>query len=245
MLDLGANFSLSLDEDLLEKINTQISDPVKTWDWKGNVYKYPSYLISKVNLCGLEWKNVTVKGTNRQFHESAAIWSDDPHKVKIKEFKGTIGVPLLEKTNLCLDLDREAIFSCNSLKTLQKKGICPQDMIQIPFSLIKGHIFVLAETDVGQLNLMIDTGCTISTIKSSLNKEFSQKTDRRGLSFITSSYLKFSENNFGEIDFYLLDLDPGFAEIDGVLGMNFLEKYIIYIDYPNKFLYIENPNPCR
>ncbi len=240
MLDLGSIFSLSLDKDLLEKINKQACDLVKWRDWKGTPYESLSYLIPKVNLYGLEWTKVVAKETNRQQNTAGVLWDDKPETLCEEEFKGKIGLPLLKKTNLCLDFCHQAIFSCNSLKTLQSKGICPKNMIQIPFYLKKGVLIVHAETEVGQFNLIVDTGATVSVIKSSLIDEMYQKKDQRGLPFVISSYLKLSRTDFGELNFYLCDLDRR-DEIEGILGMDFLKRHIIYIDYPNKVLYIENP----
>jgi hypothetical protein len=40
--------------------------------------------------------------------------------------------------------------------------------------------------------------------------------------------------NFGEIDLYAYDFSDKFAEFDGVLGMDFCRKHVIYLDFNEK-----------
>ena len=103
-------------------------------------------------------------------------------------------------------------------------------------------MLVQVETDVGKLNLAVDTGATATLIKPSLVKNLPLKKDKHGCSFCITSRFAFAERNFGQLDLYIYDLIPQFQEIDGFLGMDFLRNHVVYIDYKDKFIYIGDHN---
>ncbi len=237
LLDLGSKFSLTLDSEFLGKINKQEMDLVKWRDWKGNPNEAKSYLIPKVEICGLLWSDVIVKGQNQEHKAAGVIWHSDPQKHKNDRI-GAIGCPLLKKTNLCLDLYHRTIYFCNSLKMLQKMVVCPKDMIKVPFRYENNHVIVQVESDIGKLNLVLDTGATISFVKSPLNQKIPLEKDKRGFASYFTSHLAFEGKDFGELKIHVPDACWSPPEIDGILGMNFLENQIVYIDYLNRVLYI-------
>jgi hypothetical protein len=46
---------------------------------------------------------------------------------------------------------------------------------------------------------------------------------------------------FGNIEFHPIDLPKGLDTIDGFIGMDFLKKHAIYLDYRHKIAYVEPP----
>jgi hypothetical protein len=239
--DLGSKYSLSLDENLLKKINKQNKGLVKWRDFRGDPHETSTYLIPKVNVCGFVWTDVTVREINAQTKAATYLWcNEQTTEIDQKEEMGKIGWPLLEQTNLCLDLSQGAIFSCNSLEILQRKGICPKELVQVPFHFERGVMLVQAETDIGTLNLAIDTGASFTLVRPAFVKNLIFQNDFRGLSFCTISRFAFEGKSFGKLNLYPFDVAPQFQEMDGILGMDFLKNHIIYIDYKEKIIYIEN-----
>jgi hypothetical protein len=113
--DLGSKYSLSLDENILRQLNKQDKGPVKWRDFRGDPHETSSYLTPRVDICGFLWTDIIVRETNAQTNTAAYLWRDE-QKIKIDEGEiGRIGWPLLERTNLCLNLSQGAIFCCNSL----------------------------------------------------------------------------------------------------------------------------------
>lgn len=238
MFDLGSKFDLTLDGEFLKKINTEQRSFVEWKNWKGTPFEGKSFLIPNVNLSGLLWTNVIASEAIHREKSESLLWNDDPQKYKDDEYMGTVGFPILERTNLCLDLYHRSIYCCKSLKMLQKLKICPNNMVKVRFKIENKHIVVGAETDIGRLDLVLDTGATLSMIKSKSDREVALQKDQRGFSFYQTSHFLLAGKNFGKLKILVFDEFLDCKEIDGLLGMNFLENHIVYIDYPNRCIYV-------
>ncbi len=237
--ELGS-FSSALDTELLDKINKVPGGPVRRSDVRGNPYETQSFLISQMKIGGLVWANVKVGEINAQIRSGS--FYGKYNEALLYEEMGEIGSSFLEKTNLCLDYYHRAIYRCNSLKVLQKLKICPKNMIKIPFQIKKGFMVIQPETDFGRLNLALSSS-SFTVVRTSFGKELTLQQDWGGLPFDTSTRFILSGNDFGKLDIHFLDIDPKVPEVDGILGMNFLENNILYIDYPNRFIYIADCHP--
>lgn len=53
--------------------------------------------------------------------------------------------------------------------------------------------------------------------------------DSRGFQVFTTQKFFIGDKEFGAKDLFLYDIAPELKEIDGMLGMDFLEKHIVYI----------------
>ncbi len=238
MFDLGSKFDLTLDGEFLRKINAEECDSVEWKNWKGTPFEAKSFVIPNVNIGGLLWSNVIASEEIQEDKAGSLLWNDDPKKNKDDDYIGKIGCPILEKTNLCLDFYDRSIYCCKSLKLLQKMAICPNDMVKIPFRVENKHIIVQAQTDIGSLELVLDTGATLSMIKSKSDQEVPLQKDQRGFYFYQASHFSLAGKNFGKLKILVFDEFLDCKEIDGILGMNFLENHIVYIDYPNRCIYV-------
>ena len=99
-------------------------------------------------------------------------------------------------------------------------------------------ITIKAETDIGFKKFFIDTGCSQNIIKASQLQDRKCEIEERGFSFFSSSKLVIEGKNFGSTALYLYEITPELTEIDGILGMTFLNKHVLYIDFPNRLPYI-------
>jgi hypothetical protein len=243
-LDLGSKFPLSLEPAVLKNISKKRLGKSEWFDGKGNYYTSRSYLIPEIDICGFLLKNITVRENLNNYQAVTTMWhaKDDPLE---PENLGVLGRPLLEKANLCLDLSHNAFFICSDLEMLQRKGICPKVLVKTPFEIYAGMMTLPIETDFGKKHFVLDTGCTVTLIRSSLVQNQDCQNDWRELPFCTTSSFAINGKNFGSQDLYLFDLDPHVQKMEGVLGMDFLKEHVIYIDYPNKAIYIgeSEPNP--
>jgi hypothetical protein len=80
------------------------------------------------------------------------------------------------------------------------------------------------ETDTGMLKLLLDTGATCTAVRAPcLNS--------------TSKFILVG-HDFGTQSIFPIDLMPT-ADWDGLLGMNFLREHSLFIDYPNKVIYLD------
>jgi hypothetical protein len=71
-------------------------------------------------------------------------------------------------------------------------------------------------------------------------KNLEEKNHRYGFPWLTSTHFTMNGTNFGSQDLYFLSMTRELNDLDGILGMDFIEKHVIYIDFSKKLLYIRN-----
>ncbi|MGE5196268.1 MAG: hypothetical protein ACM3JI_02935 [Anaerolineae bacterium] len=238
--DLGSKFSLSLDKDILEAVQSKKSYGVAKWrDVKGNFYESPSYIIPRVKIGDLLLIDTIVKQEDDIYKINTTLWNNKENEPtpSIQHF-GTLGRPLLEKKNLLLDFKNSLMFVSNDIKKLKENGYNLNKSIKVSFQMGRTGIILLVNTDIGTIKLSIDTGSTVSLVRSSIfqNTEINKK--EHGIPIYTTSKFAIGNKDFGNKDLFLYDITSELNEIDGVLGMDFLKKHVVYIDYKNKVLYI-------
>lgn len=234
-VDLGSKFPLALSKDLLGNLEKKPTGTATWRDAKGNSYESPSYSISKINLGSFVLTNVAVKEEREDFINSTTVWREKTTPAYSKA--GSIGRPLLEKTNLLLDFPHSAIIATNSTSHLKNDGFNIEGMLKVPFEMGRTGMILHIETDIGTVKFSIDTGSSATVIRSDLLKNHDCKTDWRGLPFFTTSSFKIGGKEYGSLDLYPYELTPELNELDGFLGMDFLQNHVVYIDYPNKVVY--------
>lgn len=213
ILDLGSHYPLMLDKSYLDKL-TKKAHGISLWfDVWGNEYTSHTYLIPSISLDDLSWTNVLVRDQPQEWIANTTFSSLSAPII------GSIGRPILEQTNLLLDFPGSAIYPCSTP---------PSNWHPVPFTLTPDGIAIQVETDIGPTTLILDTGSTWTVLNSSL--------------ITTPRTSKFSINNkdFGPQSLLLLEITPKFQTMNGLLGMDFLRQHAIYIDYPNKTIYIKN-----
>jgi hypothetical protein len=240
--DLGSKFLLSLSKNVLDSItNKTLHETVQWRDVQGKTYEGPSYLIPQISIDGLILNNVVAKQEDDSFTSNTTLW-DDNKEVFIDERSGTLGRQLLDKTNILIDFPHATMFASNNKTALKKAGFFLDKMVPIPFETgPKGIIILNVNTDAGILHLALDTGATITIVRSSrVQDQTCIKNDRGFFDFITSRF-SIGNNDFGKQRLLLYDITPELKEIDGLLGMDFLKHHVLYIDYQNKILYLDPP----
>jgi len=239
--DLGSKFLLSLNKNVLEAINDKKSFGMAKWqDVKGNFYEEPSYSIPRVKIGNLVLTQIVARQENDAFRTGATIWKSVQNSTC--KHVGCLGRPLLEQTNFLLDLKNSQMIACNSKRRLQKMGFVLDNMTKIPFEGGSKGIIINFETDIGMLRLGLDTGSTITLVRTCRLQDQNCTKDARGFPVFTTQKFSAGNKDFGAKDLYLYEITPELKEIDGMLGMDFLENHIIYIDYKGKFVYIGNYN---
>ena len=217
-LDLGMHSLFALSEEVLHNIYKTSHGTAKWNDYKENHYQSPSYIIPEVKLGNLTLFNVITRQSQEEFHVSATLHGAPKYPI------GVIGRPILEKYNLFLDFKNSAIYACDSLIHLQQEGLLSESILTIPFTLHHDGILLLIETDMGNLRLLLDTGSTCTVVRAPCS----------------TSVSKFCllEQDFGPRSLTPFELHPSW-DCDGFLGMDFLLEHSIYIDYPNRLLFLD------
>lgn len=237
-LDLGLSAPLILEEKVFDKIKRRPYKISGRTDFRGNSYFDPSYFIPKIVIGSLSWQNVLGVELHPDWENNTRFLTNELLSFIPEVTPITVGAPLLKKTNMLLDFSNKALYLCNNLKTLQKKGVIKDKLIKIPFTL-KGPLIVLeATTDWGKKKLLFDTGSSFSLIHTPLIPPPTQDTNADQLLFLVSNQFILGGYDFGKQTLHTM---ASHFEI-GFLGMDFIKHHTIYIDYKNKTLYIDKKN---
>jgi hypothetical protein len=235
-LDLGSKFQLSLYRELLTEIPKKNNGVSKWKDFRGNSYEGTSYFIPKIKIGNLTLSNIVANEESDDFIANVTIWNNTGiTREKLKS--GDIGRPILEKFNLLLNFQDAEIIACNNPQKLKKLGFDLSEMEKMPLEEGRGLI-IKVNTDLGMKNIDFDTGATKSVLRSSNVEGQEELEEQYGMKKFTTSKLVIGNKDFGETLFYLCEITPELHEIDGMLGMDFLKKHVVYFDYPNRVVYI-------
>lgn len=238
VIDLGSSAQLSLDTEVLEKINKKKWCESYFLDYKGIHYKTPNYLLPSVKLGETLLYEVMSEERNENFFNNTIIISSTEKSDNTPtEEKGTIGWPLLKRKNLLLDFPRSRIAIVDSAKQIDH---LLKDMLKVPFKITKSGVTITVETDIGEMRLVLDTGASFICIRSSQYDGDNRKKDSRGREYFSTSQFEIEGKNFGRESLYLLDITPKMKELDGCLGMDFLKYHTVYIDFRKNLLYISD-----
>ncbi len=216
--DLGSSFPVSLNEEILKTIH-KISYGTAYWsDFRGTRYESPAYTIPEIKIGNLILDDVFSKQNNENFHINVSF--DD----LVSQPTGAIGHPILKKYNLFLDLPHSAIYASNSYLPLQQAGLLSKNLLVIPFVLHPDGILLICKTDEGIQRLLLDTGATHTVIRAPHPT--------------SSSQFCLMGHDFGAHSIIPIDLCSRF-DYEGFLGLDFLKKHSLFIDYPHKLIYLD------
>lgn len=236
-MDLGSKFELSLYSFYLDSLEKTEAGCLSCRDMYGNHYDNPAYRIPSVRIESLSYDQVLVAQESPEFVANTTLWVKDPTAPPTHHI-GAVGRGLLERKNLLLDIQKSSIFISNNRRKLRQAGYSFDHGTPIPFEIGATGIIVHANSSFGPIRLSLDTGSSVSFIRSSFVPDVTQYKNH-GLSYTTCKTLSLEGQDFGSVDFYLLDLSPELTQIDGILGMPFLKNHVIYIDYTHRVLYID------
>lgn len=235
-VDLGSMAFLSLDPNLLFHIEKEDHGSVPWLDLKGNLYHSRCYLLSEIQIGGIPMKEVLADEQQDSFFRATSLSKEPTNNRPL----GSIGRPLLKKINLLLDFPHSQMILTDNIKRLKREGYAIDEMTCVPFLWTRAGLVLAIETDLGKKNFMLDTGSTLVLIRSSLLDLQTLVEKEEGLLAFTTSQFQMGDTDFGIQDLYRFDLTEELTEIDGVLGMDFMRKHLLYIDYPNRNIYIGN-----
>lgn len=211
---IGSRFPLSLNKEILNKVDKQKQGVIDWHNLNGEKYEIDSFLIPKMKIGDLTLKNITAIPTLE------------------REDTSILGKFLGEEFNLLLDFPRSRIIACDTFSKLTTKHFTGNHWIRIPFEMDNGCLIFQVNTDFGIRKLAINTTSTLTHLRASFFPS--------GQSSVSSS-CSLSDQKFGNIEFHAIDLPKGLDGIDGFIGMDFLKKHAVYLDHKHKIAYVEPP----
>lgn len=240
-IDTGSTFHLSMPKHILQNIDKV---PFKTFfskDGFGNRYKSQGYLLKEFRVGNLEIDTIEVCEKSPDFYENTNLWSDERSRKKFTgpKLTGTIGIPLLESSNTYFHFPKNEMAFIRNSSDLKKYRIDLTSFTAIPFENTDYGIIIEIGTDLGIRKFSVDTGSTENFFRSSLitHKELKQDPIRKILFFATTHRFKLGNMDYGPEELCSLEISEEFP-IDGMLGMAFLRKHEVFIDYRNSILYL-------
>jgi hypothetical protein len=238
-LDLGSQSFLKLDSNITSFIKKRDYGLTAYLDLKGNYYQSSRYLLDEIHIGKISFNEVLTDEQNNSFFLNSSFNG----KTSTDRPLGAIGRLLLRRINLFLDFPHSQLILTNSAKRLKKAGYSIEGMTRVPFHVSRVGLVLLIETDLGEKKFSLDTGSTYTLLRSSLMKDQNLTEKEEGLPAFTSSRFQMGGKDFGCRDLYRFDFADEFTEIDGVLGMDFMRNHQLYIDYPNRIIYIGDAIP--
>ncbi|WP_194848233.1 hypothetical protein [Candidatus Neptunochlamydia vexilliferae] len=242
VIDLGSRFGLYVNTGVLKNFNKKRCGIEKWRNLRGKGFKYPKYTLSKLEMGSLIFQKPVVVSTPEKEGSVCVIWQGENEEKLPSENIGHIGRELLKNVNLLFDIKRSVTIATNDWDVLKSEGYEMDSFIKVPFSLKRNGMIVRVETDLGQLKLILDTGSTLTLLKDSmLPKDKEVSIGYHGLSSMNSGRFVVGGVDFGSQELTFLKMTDKLRDIDGLLGMDFIQNHVIYVDFSKKILYIQPP----
>ena len=237
-LDYGSKFELILSKEILASLKKESRGRLITRDAKGNTYESDAFVLTQVNIGNRKIAQTTSKELEEAFVKNTTLYTNMSESDLLKDKNGSIGRGILAKMSVLLDLHNHFLLEAKDLNTLIKSGLFPEKYLAIPCREGRTGLILDVETDLGFMRLSLDTCASLSLVRASGIDDTTLLENHYGMDKLTSQKLVIEGRDFGRTDLYLYEITPELDEIDGVLGMNFLEGRILYIDYPKRMIYI-------
>ena len=252
-IDLGFGGGLSLPIEVLQDLNKRLIGNNRSFGIRGKQYENDVYELSKLKVGRLTISPVYTDVANPEF-EIDSIFNDDGTQTDYVDARA--GWRLFYNFNLLLDCGGETLAFCDSIETLNIHGYPVDSFIETPLLLDRNLIEFIANTEDGPLRCILDTGSTWNF----LNKDLEGGANDHIL-FTPENIHQFPDVNPENIDLMIIDEkrvydvehfnigDHDFGlmtfkiirnpfAIECIIGMEFLKSKIIFIDFPNRKLYI-------
>lgn len=237
-LDLGSNKNMTLQRASIENLNLKSAGIGHSMDVQGNLYKYNCFLLPQFQIGNTFFKNTTICEDLDMFHINTTFGYSKKKNRFEKRILGSLGCPLLEKTSLFFDFPEGKIIFCKNTKQLKKLMINPNEWISVSFSKYKNSLIVVpVDSDLGKLNLLLDTGSSSTFLKKEFLEIAASKYNDSSIPYTYSNIFRIGTHDFSKKK--LLFIDMQIEHVDGFLGMDFLKKIPFAIDYLNQKIYLK------
>jgi hypothetical protein len=240
-------FFLSVNELGYKHLKDTTKVGTVSWhDRCGNSYEAPSYHVKKILVGPIAYSDMVVPGASIQDEEADIIaWNNSNHSMEnFPKTFGELGLPFFAQTSLLLDLGHDKIIVAKNDELCTKYGLSLDNMKKFSLEPDERGIILKVHSDLGPLRLGINTGATLNLIRSSLvqsvpNCSALLQKDYRGLSYCLTDLIV-NSTTFKHQKMYEVKMSDGITWMDGCLGVEFLKEHLVYIDYPNRVVYIQS-----
>ncbi len=217
---LGFNGQLSLPENMIQQLSNKLFlhdifySGITGEKYNGALYSLPEVRIGRFNFFNVQT-------------------AEDKSTYLSMSSMGKVGWNFFYRLNFFLDCNLWLIAFCDSIETLSSRGYPVQSFAQCPLLLDRQFIEFEAITEDGPLRCLLDTGSTRNFFNSSVRQSASAISDRS----ILFQNFRIGTKDFGPIVFQSIDTP---LEVDAIIGMEFLHSKKLFIDFPNRKIYLSD-----
>lgn len=234
-LDLGFNGDSSILGTILQGIvEKSFVTRSSICGLRGSKDQVDVYRIPKIKLGEITFSNLILEEESELLRQEAALVKEK--KSPNYSIQGKLGWALFNRTSLFLDLGNSHIAICDSIETFNKQG-CLEEFTKVPLLLDRNLIEFETRTPDRPLRCLLDTGCTSNLInRDNPLEESLENMIRNEKNFVKFSTFQIGGKNLGTITFRPFPLKLP-VYIEAVLGMEFLLKHRVFIDFKNHEIY--------
>ena len=239
-MDLGLFCQLSLKPGVLESLSKEPFG-IQNWcNFKGDGFQSQRYIIPHVEIGSLRFEHVIAMEKPLNFGAVEGYFmKEKPKNAKSEaEIAGDFGIAFIYQKNLLLDLKKAYLIVSNDFKKLKKEGYDLDAFIKIPIKGGPEKICFDVETDVGIFHCFLDTGATCTCLKIQRLKAKGRFDPSDPFPIVTSEKFVIEGSDFGPHDLRFINITSKWKPMEGVIGVDFLRKHAIYLDFKHQVAYI-------
>lgn len=238
IVDLGSKLELSLAQEVLKGIPHKLHATENISNFRGTQFKRTTYKIPSINLGSMPFNNPIVVGRPAKDEQEYVIWQSSQAESE-RVPCGALGRGLLKETNLLIDMKHSQLIVTSRKELLKAEGYELESFTKVPFTLDAKGLIIDLDTDFGKKRFLVDTGFTLTMMHKYLfPKGSSQAKKKYNLPVISSEHFSIGGKEYGSKEIYFLEMAKDLQVFDGVLGMDFISKHVMYIDFSELQIYI-------
>lgn len=254
-VDLGWEGSVVLPQAILHSITEKTFVKKKIFlGARGKSYESDLYKVPNIKIGELKMFSVWAEEQNNEFLKDGLINEED--SVQSELYFGRIGWHIFRPFNFFIDCNHSTIVMCDNLETIKNQGYCLDGFIETSLFLDRGTIDFELITEAGPLRCVLDTGSTWNVLNKDLDtptqdhrcihlddfEENLQTINPKNENLLTFTFedqwksekCQINGREFGPINFIKIK-SP--IDIDAIVGMEFIENHLIFIDFFNEKIY--------
>ena len=240
LFDIGMSNKLSLENLILRQRNVDLLDKVNvTYDFKGNIYNSPTYIIPNIRVGPIFLQTCEAVEENLDFYTNTGLWTNSRTIKRL--YHGRIGRKFFENSCVLVDFPNSAIFIEKNMEELKKNGtIDIENFYQVHFFINKGVVYITIQTELGQHNVVFDTGASFSILNQKIVAPEQIMRTSSGKAYFSSKKLQINGCDFLDWDFAVTQISDSVGT-DGFIGVDFFLEHAVCFDFQNNIAYIQKP----
>lgn len=235
-LDLGLRGDLSISSAYIDQIEPkEFIETQLRYGFREKEYQINFYQIPDISIGDMFFIRPVLQKSSDEFRKNSVIVKEG-HSLSPGEH-GRVGWELFYNVNLLLDTKNSQIAFFDSVDTLEKVGYSVADFVRAPLFIDRGLVEIEVQTSEKSFRCLLDTGCTYNFVNSEIEEGKTIEEIAFDPSYITEyPTLQIGNVDFGPIEFHRIPIKMP-IQIDMVLGMEFFENHLMFIDFVNRHVY--------